>query len=77
MSLQTVSSCMNCANLMQDFQCGKHHTAVELLNSCEDHSAKASLHKSSSCSNCVKFGKANCANPTGAAPGMLCFAWAK
>ena len=75
MKIETVNTCLNCENLLNDFVCKKHNTSVRIDNFCENHSYQKSINKNSSCSNCFNFGKSSCSNPEEASSSMLCFDW--
>lgn len=75
MELKTVSTCINCENLVKNFICSKHEIKIGLYNVCDSHIQTDSLTKQSNCLNCSFYGGSSCANPEDAAEGMLCFDW--
>lgn len=75
MELQTVSTCVNCENLVKNFMCSKHNLNVGMYNVCESHSKTDSLTKSSNCLNCTHYKLNTCSHPEAASQGMLCFDW--
>ena len=50
--LKSVSTCLSCENLVENFRCKVHQLEVELNNVCDSHLSKPSLNKGSSCGNC-------------------------
>ena len=75
MELQTVSTCINCENLVKNFMCSKHNLNVGMYNVCENHTKIDSLTKKSNCLNCFHYRGSSCAHPEDATEGMLCFEW--
>ena len=76
MEVKSISSCINCENLLPSFDCSKHQIEVDLDKVCSDHTFKKSLSKNSNCLNCDNFKTKACPNPALAGDGMLCFSWA-
>ena len=75
MNIKTVSTCINCENLISNFICSKHNLNVGIYNVCESHTLKHSISKDSSCSNCSNFENENCTKPEQASNDLLCFDW--
>ena len=50
--LKSVSTCLSCENLVENFKCKVHQLEVELNNVCDSHVFKPFLNKESSCNNC-------------------------
>ena len=50
--LKSVSTCLSCENLIENFKCKIHDLEVELNNVCDSHVFKPFLTKESSCNNC-------------------------
>ena len=74
-NIQTLSTCVNCSNLGDQFTCTKHQVQVGLSTACEDHNFGTKLTKESSCTNCTNLNTQDCTHPTKASSGMLCFDW--
>ena len=73
--LKSVSTCLSCENLIENFKCKIHDLEVELNNVCDSHVFKPFLTKESSCNNCVSFNTDNCSHPKQASESLLCFDW--
>lgn len=73
--LKSVSTCLSCENLVENFRCKVHQLEVELNNVCDSHLSKPSLNKGSSCNNCSNYQTDNCSYPDKASEGLLCFDW--
>lgn len=73
--LKSVSTCLSCENLVENFKCKVHQLEVELNNVCDSHVFKPFLNKESSCNNCISFNTSNCSHPSKASEGILCFDW--
>ena len=73
--LKSVSTCLSCENLVENFKCKVHQLEVELNNVCDSHLSRPSLNKGSSCGNCSSYQTDNCSYPTKASEGLLCFDW--
>ena len=43
--LKSVSTCLSCKNLVENFRCKVHQLEVELNNVCDSHLSKPSLNK--------------------------------
>ena len=73
--LKSVSTCLSCEILVENFKCKLHQIEVELNNVCDSHIFKPSLNKDSSCNNCNSYKTDNCSHPEKASDGFLCFDW--
>ncbi|ARV10621.1 hypothetical protein BTO05_13615 [Winogradskyella sp. PC-19] len=76
MSIRIGNSCINCENLGKNNLCSKHGVKVAKNYTCDSFNMKAALKNDPNCGNCARFESSNCANPTKAAPSMLCSHWA-
>ncbi|MEM6515211.1 MAG: hypothetical protein AAF688_03430 [Bacteroidota bacterium] len=76
MSIRIGNSCINCENLGSNDLCGVHGVRVSKNYTCDSFTMQASLKNDPNCASCVRFETDNCANPSKAAPGMLCSSWA-
>ena len=76
MAIRLANNCENCENLAPNNTCSKHHVQVNNRYTCDSFEMKASLKDDRNCITCMRYEGDNCANPTKAAPGMLCASWA-
>lgn len=76
MSIRIGNSCINCDNLTSDNHCKKHGVKVAKNYTCDSFNMKAELKNDPNCSNCARYEQSECANPSKAAPSMLCSHWA-
>ena len=77
MNIRSVSTCINCENLSNNFHCTQHKTQVDFNTVCDSHKFNKSLTKDSSCVTCSKFNTSSCSYPDKAHEKMLCFDWEK
>jgi len=76
MAIRLASNCINCDNLMEGDVCAIHKVMVNDHYTCDSFEMKSHLKDDRNCVTCVRYNEPDCANPTKAAPGMLCAAWA-
>ena len=76
MAIRLGNTCLNCDNKMSDDLCKVHGVIVDGHYTCDNFEMKAELKNERDCTSCVRFEKEDCANPTKAAPGMMCSVWA-
>lgn len=76
MAIRLGNTCLNCDNLGSDNTCMVHSVKVGQLYTCDSFEMKAQLADERNCANCFRFEREDCANPTKAAPSMMCAAWA-
>lgn len=76
MAIRLANNCENCENLDSKNVCKKHGVIVNNRYTCDHFEMKASLLDDRNCITCMRYETTNCANPTKAAPGMLCASWA-
>jgi len=61
---------------MSDGMCKQHGVKVGNHYTCDHFTMRASLQDERNCTTCQRYEREDCANPTKAAPGMLCSVWA-
>ena len=76
MAIRLSHNCSNCDHLLEGGVCGKHKVLVNTHYTCDSFEMKASLKDERNCVTCARYEADDCANPSKAAPGMLCAAWA-
>ncbi len=76
MAIRLGNTCENCENKMSDNLCKVHGVKVNSHYTCDQFEMKAALISERDCTTCVRFENEDCANPTKAAPGMMCSVWA-
>lgn len=76
MAIRLANNCENCENLSSNNMCSKHHVQVNNRYTCDSFEMKAAFKDDRNCVTCMRFEADNCANPSKAAPGMLCASWA-
>lgn len=76
MAIKLAHNCVNCDQLRDGNYCKKHKVNVSAQYTCDSFKMKAALKDDRNCVTCIRFEKEDCANPTTAAPGMLCASWA-
>ncbi|MEM1135814.1 MAG: hypothetical protein AAGI07_08230 [Bacteroidota bacterium] len=76
MSIRLGNNCENCENLTNGNMCKVHNVKVGSHYTCDSFDMKDNLMNERNCTTCLRFEREDCANPTKAAPGMLCSVWA-
>ena len=76
MAIKLAHNCANCDKLKDSNFCTKHNVHVSAQYTCDSFEMKASLIDDRNCLSCARFENTDCANPTKAAPEMLCSSWA-
>lgn len=76
MAIRLGNNCVNCKSLMSDNMCKVHGVKVDSHYTCDNFDMKAELADKRDCTTCIHFEQPDCANPTKAAPGMMCSVWA-
>lgn len=76
MAITLAHNCANCDQLKNGNFCKKHEVHVSAQYTCDSFEMKASLKDERSCTSCSRFENTDCANPSKAAPSMLCGSWA-
>lgn len=76
MAIKLAHNCANCSQLKDSNFCTKHNVYVSGQYTCDSFEMKASLKDDRSCLSCTRYEQTDCANPTKAAPEMLCASWA-
>ncbi|WP_276391885.1 hypothetical protein [Eudoraea chungangensis] len=76
MAIRLGNNCENCDNLMSNNMCKEHGVMVGSNYTCDKFEMKANLITDRDCNTCLRYEKEDCANPTKAAPGMMCSVWA-
>lgn len=76
MAIRLAHNCAHCDHLMSDDMCKKHGVEVDANYTCDQFSMKAEFSDHRDCTTCVRFETDDCENPTKAAAGMMCSAWA-
>ncbi len=76
MSIRLGNSCVNCDNLTETSRCKVHEVIVNDNYTCDNFELKSALKSKHDCTTCARHHGPTCANPTKAAPGMLCNHWA-
>ncbi len=76
MAIRLGNTCSNCDNFMSDNKCKVHGVKVNGHYTCDSFDMKAGLISERDCTSCLRFEKDDCANPSKAAPGMMCAVWA-
>ena len=72
MSIRLGNNCENCKNLMGSNMCQIHDVKVGSHYTCDNFAMKTELMDGRNCTNCLRYEQSDCANPTKAAPEMLC-----
>ncbi len=76
MAITLAHNCSNCDQLKDGNFCKTHKVHVSAKYTCDSFDMKASLKDDRNCVTCSRYEESDCANPTKAAPGMLCASWA-
>ncbi|AEE20931.1 hypothetical protein JM84_1734 [Dokdonia sp. Hel_I_63] len=76
MAIKLAHNCSNCNQLRDGNFCKKHEVHVGAQYTCDSFDMKAALKDDRNCVTCTRYQESDCANPTQAAPGMLCASWA-
>ncbi|WP_430906774.1 hypothetical protein [Maribacter sp. 2-571] len=76
MAIRLGNNCKNCESLMSNGQCKVHAVQVDGHYTCDSFEMKSELTNKKDCTSCFRFEKDDCANPTKAAPHMMCAVWA-
>lgn len=76
MAIRLGSTCSNCDKFMNDNMCTVHGVRVGHLYTCDSFEMKARLADEKNCATCLRLDREDCANPTKAAPAMMCADWA-
>ena len=76
MAIRLAHNCTNCDNLMDANLCAKHKVLVSDHYTCDSFEMKGKLKDERNCVTCLRYEESDCANPSKAAPGMLCATWA-
>lgn len=76
MSIRIGNSCINCENLGANEVCKVHGVKVSTSYTCDSFDMKAAIKNDPNCITCARYQEPDCANPSKAAPGMLCSHWA-
>ena len=76
MAIRLGNNCENCENLMSDNMCKVHGVKVGNHYTCESFEMRAELSNTEDCTTCLRYEREDCANPTKAAPSMMCSVWA-
>ncbi|MDN3204130.1 hypothetical protein [Algoriphagus sediminis] len=76
MAIRLGNNCQNCENLNGDNTCKVHGVEVSSHYTCDQFEMKAELKDDRNCTTCLRYEREDCANPTHAAPGMMCASWA-
>lgn len=74
MAIRLANNCSNCDHLMDGNVCSKHKVMVNTHYTCDHFEMKVQDERN--CVTCTRYEESDCANPTKAAPGMLCGSWA-
>ncbi|MDT0554699.1 hypothetical protein [Patiriisocius hiemis] len=74
MAIRLANNCSNCENLLDGNLCTKHKVIVNAHYTCNNFEMKSLDERN--CVTCSRYEESDCANPTKAAPGMLCASWA-
>ncbi len=76
MAIKLAHNCSNCDQLKDGNFCLIHNVHVSDKYTCDSFEMKAALKDDRNCVTCSRYQDTDCANPTKAAPGMLCASWA-
>ena len=76
MAIRLGNNCGNCENFTGDHLCKVHQVKVGNHYTCDSFEMKANLVNAGDCTTCLRLEREDCANPTKAAPGMMCSVWA-
>ncbi|BFP42559.1 hypothetical protein FGF1_34040 [Flavobacteriaceae bacterium GF1] len=76
MAIRLGNNCGNCDNMMTDQMCKVHGVKVGSHYTCDSFEMKLELNNDRDCNTCLRFQREDCANPSKAAPGMMCSVWA-
>ena len=76
MAIRLGNNCQNCSNFSNQGMCEVHKVQVGSYYTCDNFDMRNELTNKRDCTTCLRFEREDCANPTKAAPNMMCSVWA-
>ena len=76
MAIKLAHNCSNCSQFTEGNYCSKHKVHISAKYTCDSFEMRAALKDERNCVSCTHYEESDCANPSKAAPGMLCASWA-